>query len=71
MKDELSVDHCRVCGSSQSEWEGVHVSTSAPKCRDNSIDTDRPDMVRSYCLDCIKGALNVGSTDESKREEKK
>ncbi len=38
MKDELSVDQCRVCGSSQSGWEGVHVSSSAPKCQDNSID---------------------------------
>jgi len=71
MKDELSVDHCRVCSSSQSEWEGVHVSTSAPKCQDNSIDTRRQGLVRSYCIDCIKGALNVGSTEESKREEKK
>ena len=71
MKDEISVDHCRVCGSSGSEYEGVHVSTSAPKCEDNGPDTERQSMVRSYCHACITGALKVESSGESKREEKK
>ncbi len=72
MQYELSSNHCLNCGSSAPAIEGVHVSSSAPKCIDNGPEITHTALLRAYCNKCVNKALRVvQSSGESKREEKK